>query len=183
MSLKTLVAKRDVRPKEIRSDCGTNFIACAKEIVRFAERFPCVKWVFNPPGDPHQGGAWERMVRTVKRCFTEVVGDRALTDEVLRCALAEAEWVVNSHPLTHVSLNCNDAPALTPHDFQNGASQQRNPTETVMCLDDDKLLRKSWRNSQQISDHFWRRFARAIIPVLNRTNLWWCWWRTGHRAD
>lgn len=172
MSLRILMAVRDVKPKEIRSDCGTNFTASAKELERFKDHFPGTKWVFNPPGAPHQGGVWERMVRTVKRCLTQVIGDRALTDEVLRCALAEAEWVVNSHPLTHVSLDADDEPALTPHDFLNGAAQQRDINETVLNLSDEKFLKKSWRNTQQIADHFWKRFAREVIPVLNMRTKW-----------
>ena len=172
MCIRLLCARRDVVPVEIRSDRGTNFIATDKELRRFAERFPTTKWIFNPPGAPHMGGAWERMVRTVKRCFLEVVGDRPLTDEILRCALVEAEWVVNQHPLTYVAVGSDEEPALTPNDFLHGARQGRNRDEAVLVTAEGGSLRRTWRTAQQIADHFWARFSKEVIPTLNLPTKW-----------
>lgn len=172
MCVRMMMARRNVTPIEMRSDCGTNFRAATKELDRFAAHFPRVKWVFNPPGAPHMGGAWERMVRTVKRCFSEVVGDRALSEELLRCALVEVEWVVNSHPLTNVSLSPHEPTALTPNDFLTAAGQVRDVQEVIVQEDNEKLLKRSWRSAQQIADHFWRRFSKEVIPVLNLRTKW-----------
>lgn len=131
-----------------------------------------MRWVFNPPGAQHMGGAWERMVRAIKRCLHEVIGDRPLTDEVLRCALVEAEWVVNQHPLTHVSLDSDKEPALTPNDFLYGAKQQRDRQEMVLVAEEGTILRKSWRLAQQIAGHFWKRFEREMLPILNLPTKW-----------
>lgn len=73
----------------------------------------------------------------------EVVGNRPLTDEILRCALMEAEWVINSHQITHVSMDSEECPALTPRDFLHGAYKQRPCTEVVMQLDKTQHLRRS----------------------------------------
>lgn len=172
MAVRNMCSRRNVMPTEIRSDCGTNFKATDKELQRFASMFPRITWTFNTPGSPHMGGAWERMVQTVDRCFTEVVGNRVLMDEVLRCALIEAEWCVNSHPLTHVGLEDDDEPALTPHDFLHGAFQQRSLNDIVMDQNEGQFLRKSWRMAQQIADHFCRRFQREVIPILNLPTKW-----------
>lgn len=172
MCVRMMCARRDVVPHEIRSDRGTNFVATDKELQRFADRFPAIKWCFNPPAAPHMGGAWERMVRAIKRCLYEVIGDRALSDEVLRCALIESEWVVNQHPLTHVPVDSDSEPALTPNDFLNGARQQRDRQEVIMGPDEGLFLKKSWRLAQQIADHFWRRFDREMVPILNLPTKW-----------
>ena len=172
MCFRLLCSRRDVVPVEMRSDRGTNFIATDKELRRFADRFPSTRWVFNPPGAPHMGGAWERMVRTVKRCFLEVVGTRPLTDEILRCALVEVEWVVNQHPLTYVPVEGDVEPALTPNDFLHGARQQRSREESVLLAEPGESLKKTWRTAQQIADHFWLRFAKEVVPVLNLPTRW-----------
>lgn len=83
MCLRSLVCEHDVIPLKMRSDNGTNFTAAAKELHSVAELYPEMKWVFNPPGAPHMGGYWERMVRTVKRGLNVVIGPDPYTDETL----------------------------------------------------------------------------------------------------
>jgi hypothetical protein len=172
MVIRMFCARRDVIPIEMRSDCGTNFVATNKQMNKLINTFPNSKWKFNPPGAPHMGGAWERMIKTVKKCMYNVIGDRPLTDEILRCALIEAEWVVNKHPLTHVPVENEAEPALTPNDFLYGAGQQREEREIIMGLDDGGSLRRTWRLSQQIGEHFWRRFQKEVIPILNLPTKW-----------
>lgn len=172
MCVRMFCARRDVVPVEMRSDCGTNFIATAKEMRKLADVFPGINWKFNPPAAPHMGGAWERMVQTVKRCLKNVIAERPLTDEILRCALIESEWVVNKHPLTHVPVAEDAEPALTPCDFLYGAGQQRSDREVIVGLDEGGSLRKSWRLAQQIADHFWKRFEREMVPILNLPTKW-----------
>ncbi|XP_043069513.2 uncharacterized protein [Drosophila bipectinata] len=72
MCLANFMALRGT-PKEIFSDNGTNFRATEKavreelkkiEYDKITIKFDGIKWRFNPPGAPHMGGAWERLVRT-----------------------------------------------------------------------------------------------------------------------
>lgn len=128
-------------------------------------------WRFNPPGAPHMGGAWERLVRSVKRCMSAILGDTSLSDEVLLCVLAEAEWIVNNHPLTHVSPDPNEEEALTPNHFLHGGTK-RGTMSGIGPEGIDAVLRRSWRTSQQLADHFWRRFAIEVIPVVNMRTKW-----------
>ena len=60
-----------------------------------------IQWSFNPLTASHMGGAWERMIRSVRRALSSLTNDHVLTDEQLETFLLEAESVVNSCPLTH----------------------------------------------------------------------------------
>ena len=61
------------------------------------------------------GGAWERLVRSVKEVMHGLVKNHTLTDPQLLTLLTEAESIINSRPLTHLSEDANDLGALTPN--------------------------------------------------------------------
>ena len=47
-----------------------------------------IKWVFNPPAAPHMGGAWERLVPSVKIALKATLKERVSRDEVLTTVMA-----------------------------------------------------------------------------------------------
>ena len=66
-------------PTTMYSDCGMNFKGATTELKEFSSGLNKVAiskaaadmnihWDFNPPESPHMGGAWERLVRSVKPC-------------------------------------------------------------------------------------------------------------------
>uniref|UniRef100_A0A182R565 Uncharacterized protein n=1 Tax=Anopheles funestus TaxID=62324 RepID=A0A182R565_ANOFN len=60
-------------------------------------------WRFIPPGTPHMGSSWERMVRTAKETLAVLQEGTRLTDEIVLTSILEAEDLVNSRPLTYVA--------------------------------------------------------------------------------
>ncbi|KXJ81556.1 hypothetical protein RP20_CCG018949 [Aedes albopictus] len=134
------VARRGA-PLEVYSDNGTNFQGAEKLLKEqinngLAETFTNsnTKWFFNPPSAPHMGGAWERMVRSVKAAIENIDTGRKLNDEGLLTLLAEAESIVNSRPLTYLPLESEEQEALTPNHFLLGSSKgvkqpPKNPTD------------------------------------------------------
>jgi hypothetical protein len=128
------------------------------------------EWYFIPPGAPHMGGIWERMVQSVKKALYAVLKEQAPKDEVLLTLMAEAEHIVNSRPITFVSSDAADPEALTPNHFLIGTSSGlQSPGEFVEA---DLCLRRRWRISQRLTDHFWRRWMREYIPTLNKRSKW-----------
>ena len=82
-----------------------------------------IDWKFNPPSAPHMGGAWERMVRSVKEVLSGLMRERTVTDPQLLTLFTEVENIVNSRPLTHISDDIDDLSALTLNHILLGMHQ------------------------------------------------------------
>ncbi|GBP09550.1 hypothetical protein EVAR_76557_1 [Eumeta japonica] len=116
MALRRFMARRG-QPDTLYSDHGTNFVGAAAELSRarleIEERMSdeattrAIRWLRIPPR-PHMGGSWERLVRSIKVALSATLHTRAPKDEVLHTLLLEAEFVVNSRPLTHISVLPSD---------------------------------------------------------------------------
>lgn len=180
LCLRNFVNIRGV-PIRLRSDNGSNFVGAKGEMITSAEFFgdagikrECSKngidWKFNTPSDPAAGGIWERLVQSIKRVLKPILKDTAPRVETLRSFLLEAANIVNSRPLTHLPLSSEDELPLTPNHFLLGCP---NTIQTVGPTD-EKLwcLKKQWRISQALKNHFWSRFIRDFLPTLTRREKW-----------
>ena len=127
MALKRFIARRG-RPQNIYSDNGANFVGANNELQQCFRQLNekriqnfCapkeIKWNFDPPSAPHFGGAWERLVQCTKRTLKAILAIRIVSKEVLRTALVEAEGILNSRPITHVSSDAANIEALTSNHF------------------------------------------------------------------
>lgn len=137
LAIRRFVGRRGC-PTHIYSDNGTNFRGADNELKSALQALSqqqleneCsnkgITWHWNPPSAPHFGGSWERLVRSVKTALEKVLLQKNLKDESLYTFLVEAEHVVNSHPLTHVSIDPDDPEALTPNHFLLGRSSNLQP--------------------------------------------------------
>ncbi|XP_061719987.1 uncharacterized protein LOC133527113 [Cydia pomonella] len=132
MGLRRMIARRGA-PTVIYCDNGTNLKGADLELKRSIAELDSdvlrhdglvrgIEWKFIPPGAPEMGGAWERMVRTVKSSLRAVLKERAPRPETLSTLMAEVEALVNSRPITYVSTDPNYPEALTPNHFLIGTS-------------------------------------------------------------
>ena len=178
--LRRFISRRG-QPEHLYSDCGTNFKGADKELTECLKELnqsqiavwtqrKGINWKFNPPEAPHMGGAWERMVRTVKVALKAILRDQIVNDFHLMTVFTEVEAIVNSRPLTAVSDDVNDLEALTPNHFLLGRSSQCLPISVV--YEGDDCHRKRWRYVQWLADHFWQRWTREYLPELTRRNKW-----------
>ena len=122
-AISRFIARRG-RPLKILSDNGTNFVGADNEFKAYADQLKKLEepmslqeivWKFNPPGAPHFGGVWERLVRSAKKAMYAILGPRALTDEMLNTVCCQVEQLLNGRPLTPVSSDVEDLTALTPN--------------------------------------------------------------------
>ncbi|XP_065074988.1 uncharacterized protein LOC135698779 [Ochlerotatus camptorhynchus] len=177
---RNFIARRG-SPLEIISDRGTNFVGASRELREASKNVneeklmatfvgPNTKWTFNPPAAPHFGGCWERLVQSVKKILNEFDPPRLPTDEILRSMLTEIEMIINSRPLTHLLLDTDTEPPLTPNHFLLGSS---NGSKPPIAFDDrSAVLKQSWKMSQLYADEFWRKWLMEYLPTLTRRSKW-----------
>ena len=170
--------------KQIRSDCGTNFIGACKEleILTTDPHAPRVKqflteegcsWVFNPPHASHMGGTWERMIGVSRRILDSMLQQTSpsrLTHDVLSTLMAEVTGIVNSRPLTPISTDPESPFLLTPAMLltQKVCTLRPPPGDFT----DSNLHRQQWRQVQHLADTFWSRWRREYLATLQSRSKW-----------
>ena len=178
MVLKQFICRRGA-PCKILSDNATNFRGASRVLLEEVEKissseverkFPSIQWKFIPPASPHMGGAWERMVRSIKAVLMDILPKRDLREENLRAALADVESILNSRPLTYVPLDSAESEALTPNHFLLGSSS--GIREKVSPSSGGLALSKQFRLSNMIANEFWKRWIREYLPCLTRRTKW-----------
>jgi len=191
MAVRRLAGRRG-NPEKIYSDNGANFHGADNELKKSLLEFNQqqltqemtargIEWHFIPPSAPHMGGAWERLVKSIKVALSSTLKETAPREEVLQTLMVEAEYTVNCRPLTHVSLDPDDMEALTPNHFLLGSSSGAVEIPGVF-VDSDLVLRKWWRRSQKLADNFWRHWVREYLPTLTRRTKWLSSGRPGGRS-
>lgn len=170
MALRRFIARRGT-PTTVFSDNGTCFVGANRILKVFYEDtvqdFAAnkgIKWSFIPAAAPSFGGCWERLVRSVKTALKVTLFERAPREETFLTLLLEAEALVNSRPLSHVSVDINDDESLTPFHFLIGSSSHQALPEVL--TDRDLTGRAEWRKALRLADHFWSRWIKEILPTL-----------------
>ncbi|XP_065079716.1 uncharacterized protein LOC135702593 [Ochlerotatus camptorhynchus] len=179
-AMRRFIARRGA-PQEIYYDNGTNFVGVSRELKREIEGINAklsstftdtyTQWRFNPPSAPHMGGCWERMVRSIKSALVMVPTERKLDDESLVTVFAEAEKMINSRPLTFVSLQTSDQEAITPNHFlllsSTGVQQP-----IKQPVSEGESLRSSWDMMQPTLDRIWQKWITDYLPTITRRTKW-----------
>ena len=176
MALHRFIARRG-RPEKLWSDNGTNFVSANRELEEEIQQLDTtstrsemlslgIEWVFNPPHAPHMGGAWERLIRSVKVLLKNLVGDRLLSDEELLSYMCEVEKILNDRPLTRMGDDPKDDTPLTPnHLLLLRGNTCVSPTDT-------NPVRRRWKAIQQIANTFYSRFVAEYLPTLQTRIKW-----------
>ena len=129
-----------------------------------------VEWTFNPPYASHRGGVWERMIRETRKILKGLVNEQLLTDEQLLTFMAEAERIINDRPITPVSNDPRDPPALTPNMLLLMKSNSAIPQG--IFNERDVYAKRWWRQVQYLADVFWRRWLKEYLPTLQHRQKW-----------
>ena len=167
-------------PRDVYSDNGSNFVGAARELKEAISKWDqslinktlCQKgisWHFNPPAASHQGGVWERVIRSVRRILTALAGERVLTDECLSTFVTEVERILNDRPISAVSSDSRDLKALTPNSLLLG---NINPVVPPNVFIKAEGYRNSWKLVHWLADEFWRRWLKSYLPQLQQRQKW-----------
>ncbi len=178
MSLSRMTDRRGVM-SDIWCDNGTNFLGAKNELEALEKQRDVmdktahrkITWHFQPPAAPHFSGVHERIVQSAKRAVYAILNSADVTDEELHTAVAGAEKLINSRPLTYQSSNSDDIIPLTPNHFlTNQMGGDIAPTEIVDNT--DYSLKKRWRRVQELNRHFWSRWMTEWLPSLQGRKKW-----------
>ncbi|KAI8122748.1 hypothetical protein CVS40_6377 [Lucilia cuprina] len=85
-----------------------------------------------------------------------------------RSSLMEVEMIVNSRPLTYVSIDYADQEPITPKHFILGSSNGSKP----FCELDNIDYRMRLRQSEIIANAFWRRWVKEMLATFTRRSKW-----------
>ena len=108
-----------------------------------------IKWRFNPPNAPHQGGIWERLIRSFKRILYTILGTRGITDEVLNTTFCLVEYALNSRSLTTVSADPFDLVTITPNHFPIGNPATAIPS--IVGVDEFNYRKRNVAHSRMLT--------------------------------
>lgn len=168
------------KPRRIYSDNGTNFTGAERELREALERLDQTKvynhlriddvqWSFNPPEASHQGGIWERMIRSVRKILAALVKEQLMNDEALTTLLCEVEKILNDRPLTLLSDHPDDPEPLTPNKL---LLLKSNPCLPLDVLTKHDKYGKRWRQAQCLANSFWKRWIKEYLPALQTRQRW-----------
>ena len=117
-------------PRYVNSDRGTNLAGLDRhykeqwsileeQFSTHQQKWPEIKWNFNPPYSPRFTGHVEIMVKVTKNCLRKILGQNRylFRDEELQTLTKVAQGYANLRPLSEPSDDPNDMPPLIPADF------------------------------------------------------------------
>lgn len=179
-ALRRFIARRG-QVKELRSDNGTNFVGAQRELKEAIESWNQIqihntllqrgiKWIFNPPTGSHNGGVWERLLRSVRKVLSATLNTQNLDEEGLHTVLCEAEAILNSRPITKASPDPDDLEALTPNHLLLLKTSPSLPPGQFQK--EDIYAHRRWRQIQYMPDLFWKRWIKEYLPQLQEQQKW-----------
>lgn len=109
------------------------------------------------------GGAWKRMIRSVRQNLKALL--KVICDEVLHTVFTETINILNSRPVIRNSDDPMDEDPFTlNHQLQLRPCSSL-PPDGLFC-------RCHWRQAQNMSNLFWRRWIIEYIPTLQEREKW-----------
>ena len=127
-------------------------------------------WQFNPPQASNMGGVWERLIRSNRKIMHALLSEQKVPDESFAMVLTEVEAIINSRPLTPVSVDpASNEPLTSNHLLLVG----RSPDLALEVFKrEDNFVRRRWRQIHYLAHQFWIRWTREYLQTLQVCHKW-----------
>jgi len=148
-------------PNQIRSDNAKTFQSVSKKLSHSHQ----LNWIFNTAKAPWTGGAWERLVRTVKTALRISISSIPLKLQDIYTLLCNIESLINRRPITYTNGNENDLLPLCPANFllPSASMKTYNNSET-----NHVILSNALDANRKILLRFWQRWKTEYLTSLNK---------------
>ena len=158
-------------PLSVYRDNGSNFCTSEQEmhtaIEDWNQRTICeffhvkdISWKFNPLYASHMNCVWERVIRSIHKILTVLLGQQLANEEMLCTLMAEVQGILKSRHLTPVSNNAKDLELLTTNHLLL-------LLPPGVFVKEDTYCERHWQKVQYMSDKFWKAGSRNIYQLFN----------------
>ena len=184
-ALRSMIARRGT-PHTIYSDNAQTFIATDTQLKLLFEALPAkidpwlkverIEWEFNAPYAQHRGGAWERLVKTVKDTLKKTLGRQEIRESLFRVVVKETEAYINDRPLTYNVENMENWHPVTPAQICLGRDISTLPTgsDGFKPTRDGRQAINLWKSRMALSQQAWETFTEDymehVLPQLPKWN-------------
>eukprot|EP00117_Sycon_ciliatum_P039449 scpid9122/ scgid5519/ len=134
-----------------------------------------IQWKFIVQLSPWMGGAYERLVQSVKRVLRKTVGTSIPNRDMLNTFLMEAEAIINARPLVYVGNELDFGNVLTPNHFLSlnpklGTPGMEGDFGNDPTFEPDTSLANTlltaWTDGQRLLQTFWSEWQYSYLPTL-----------------
>lgn len=174
LAFRRFTSRRGV-PTRLLSDNAKTFKAAAKEVKLISrseevQRYFAtmgVTWQFIIEKVPWQGGFWERLVQSTKRCLKKNLGRTSLTFEELRTILVEIEATLNNRPLMYLYDDEGISYLLTASQLIYGRQINTSVNDKQFeIVSTHQALTEKVKYQKRLIGQFVKRWKREYLPSI-----------------
>lgn len=157
------------------SDNGLNFVGAQRVIdadeIQHKTADKRINWHFNPAYTPQFGGAWERLIKDVKRGLDASLGKFIVPRLSMEAELARIEANLNNRPLTDIPVTAVDDIPITPQllmtGYPNYPAMNEDSNEAISNPNDVMNIKPA-RRINALVQAFRHRFIAEYAPIITR---------------
>lgn len=133
-----------------------------------------IKWEFIKPGTPHQGGMYERIVRSIKTPLKKAMNRKTLNLDEFMTLTCEVEAYVNSRPLAAPTADIRDEARITPARLMLGRDLTFIPSNLPESegLKTKAEMKERYKHRKKVRESLWRLFANQYLQELMGYSKW-----------
>ena len=164
---------------KIHSDNGTTFQPANKSLPSPLEstglktylRKQGITWQFIPPYAPAQGGAWESMVKQIKRVIFQVLDASKQKPSLIELItnMGNAVRIINKRSLVPFSDNAKDCTVITPASL---LTPYASPYSIIGKPRHKDNLKRDYRFNVSLREKFLEKWLEFYLPWLQGRNKW-----------
>ncbi|XP_067950301.1 uncharacterized protein [Watersipora subatra] len=131
-----------------------------------------ITYKVNSPTASHQGGVWERQIRSIRSIMNSMFGkySQRLSTEALRTAFYEIMASINNRPLSGTNATDTD-PIITANRLLTAKSGFTAPPPGD--FDNEEVYGRSmYRKSQQLAQEFWYAWTTQYLTAIEKRTQW-----------